>query len=264
MSSSTESTPTTLCVLGVKLHAVSMEQAVERVLALAHRPGFHLVVTLGTEMVMRAQNDPEFRELVNGADLVVADGAGLLWAARRCGLSLPERVAGIDLVCRLAETLADSKGSFFLLGAAPGVAEEAARTLCNRYPGLRIAGSQDGFFQEDGPVVQAVAASGARVLLTGLGSPRQERWMRQHQDRLGVGVGIGVGGSFDVLSGRKTRAPGWMIRLHLEWLFRLACEPSRLLRMMALPRFMGRVLGSRGQAVTLWNDPGRPGPPASP
>jgi N-acetylglucosaminyldiphosphoundecaprenol N-acetyl-beta-D-mannosaminyltransferase len=261
MSSLTESTPTALRVLGVKLHAVSMDQAVERVLALIQRPGFHLVVTLGTEMVMRAQDDPEFRELVNGADLVVADGAGLLWAARRCGLNLPERVAGIDLVCRLAETLAGSQGSLFLLGAAPGVAEEAARALCNRYPGLQIAGSQDGFFQEDGPVVQAIAASGTRLLLTGLGSPRQERWMRQHQDRLGVGVGIGVGGSFDVLSGRKTRAPGWMIRLHLEWLFRLACEPSRLLRMMALPRFMVRVLGSRGQAVTLWNEPLRPDPP---
>ncbi len=264
MSLPTESTPITLRVLGVKLHAVSMDQAVERVLTMAHQPGFHLVVTLGTEMVMRAQHDEEFRELVNGADLVVADGAGLLWAARRCGLSLPERVAGIDLVCRLAETLAGSKGSFFLLGAAPGVAEEAARTLCKRFPGLQIVGAQDGFFREDGPVVQAIAASEARVLLTGLGSPRQERWMRQHQDRLGVGVGIGVGGSFDVLSGRKTRAPGWMIRLHLEWLFRLACEPSRLLRMMALPRFMGRVLGSRGQAVTLWSDQVSPGSPASP
>jgi len=208
---------------------------------------------------MRAQHDEEFRELVNGADLVVADGAGLLWAARRCGLSLPERVAGIDLVSRLAETLAGSDGSFFLLGAAPGVAEEAAQTLRHRFPGLRIAGVQDGYFRDDESVVQAVALSGADVLLTGLGSPRQERWMRQHQDRLGLGVGIGVGGSFDVLSGRKTRAPGWMIRLHLEWLFRLLCEPSRLLRMMALPRFMGRVLGSRGHAVTPWTDQDPPG-----
>ena len=159
MSSSTESTPTTLRVLGVKLHAVSMDQAVERVLALTRRPGFHLVVTLGTEMVMRAQNDPEFRELVNGADLVVADGAGLLWAARRCGLSLPERVAGIDLVCRLAETLAGSNGSFFLLGAAPGwprgrpdPLQSLSRSADRGFPGWLLP--------EDGPVVQAVAASG--------------------------------------------------------------------------------------------------------
>lgn len=263
MSSSTDSTLETLQVLGVKLHAVSMDQAVQRVLAMAREPGFHLVVTLGTEMVMRAQHDSEFRELVNQADLVVADGAGLLWAARRCGLSLPERVAGIDLVARLGEALAASGGSFFLLGAAPGVAEEAARTLGTRFPGLRIAGVQDGFFREDEPVVQAVASSKATVLLTGLGSPRQEGWMRRHQERLGVGVGIGVGGSFDVLSGRKTRAPRWMIRLHLEWLFRLACEPSRLLRMMALPRFMGRVLGSGGRAVTRWGGSPAPGGPES-
>ena len=213
------------------------------------------MVTLGTEMVMRAQEDPEFRDLVNGADLVVADGAGLLWAARRCGHGVPERVAGIDLVGRLAERLARAGGALYLLGAAPGVAEEAGRTLRERYPGLAVAGIQDGYFRDDEPVVAAVAASGATVLLAGLGSPRQEAWMRQHQERLGVGVGIGVGGSFDVLSGRKTRAPEWMIRLHLEWFYRLACEPSRLGRMMALPRFMVKIWKSGGRAVGPWTAP---------
>jgi len=244
--------PPALQVLGVRLHPLTMDQALDRIQAMIHEPGFHLVVTLGTEMVMRAQEDAEFRDLVNGADLVVADGAGLLWAARRCGVDLPERVAGIDLVGRLAERMAGTNESLYLLGAAPGVAQQAAATLVQRHPGLGIAGVQDGFFAEDEPVVAAVAASGATALLTGLGSPRQERWMRQHQDRLGVGVGIGVGGSFDVLSGRKTRAPRWMIRLHLEWLYRLACEPSRIGRMLALPRFMLRVLRSRGRAVGPW------------
>ncbi len=247
-----DSTPPALQVLGVKLHPLSMAQALDRIDDLARQPRFHLVVTLGTEMVMRAQEEPEFRELVNGADLVVADGAGLLWAARRCGVDLPERVAGIDLVGRLGERLAGTGGSFFLLGAAPGVADQAAATLAGRYPGLGIAGVRDGYFREDEPVVAALAASGATIRLTGLGSPRQERWMRQHQDRLGVGVGIGVGGSFDVLSGRKTRAPQWMIRLHLEWLYRLACEPSRVGRMLALPRFMLQVLRSGGKAVGPW------------
>lgn len=242
----------TLEVLGVKFHPVSMEEAVDRVEAFSREERFHLVVTLGTEMVMRAQEDPEFRDLVNGADLVVADGAGLLWAARRCGHEVPERVAGIDLVGRLAERLTRTGGSLYLLGAAPGVAQEAGRTLQERYPGLVLAGIQDGFFREDEPVLQAVAASGATVLLAGLGSPRQEAWMRRHQERLGVGVGLGVGGSFDVLSGRKTRAPEWMIRLHLEWFYRLACEPSRLGRMMALPRFMVEVWKSGGRAVGPW------------
>ncbi len=241
-----------LQVLGVKLHPLTMDQALDRIQALARQPRFHLVVTLGTEMVMRAQEDAGFRDLVNGADLVVADGAGLLWAARRCGVDLPERVAGIDLVGRLGERLAEAGGTLFLLGAAPGVAQQAAEVLTQRHPGLGIAGVQDGYFPEDEPVVAAVAASGATILLTGLGSPRQERWMRQHQERLGVGVGIGVGGSFDVLSGRKTRAPRWMIRLHLEWLYRLACEPSRIGRMLALPRFMLAILKSRGRAVGPW------------
>ena len=256
MSTHPDSSPPALAVLGVKLHPVSMDQALDRLEAMARSGRFHLVVTLGTEMVMRAQEDPEFLRLVNGADLVVADGAGLLWAARRCGTSLPERVAGIDLVGRLAERLARTGGSFYLLGAAPGVAEEAARTLAQRHQGLGLAGVQDGYFREEEPVVEAVAASGASVLLVGLGSPRQERFMRQHQDRLGVGVGIGVGGSFDVLSGRKTRAPKWMIRLHLEWFYRLLCEPSRLGRMLALPRFMLAILRSKGRAVTPWTGEG--------
>lgn len=252
---SIQALPPALDILGVKLHCVTMDEAVGRVEAFTREGRFRLVVTLGTEMVMRAQEDPAFRELVNGADLVVADGAGLLWAARRCGFALPERVAGIDLVGRLAARLAQAGGSFFLLGAAPGVAADAGRALLERHPGLRLAGVRDGYFQEDEPVVQEVASSGASVLLVGLGSPRQEAWMRRHQERLGVGVGIGVGGSFDVLSGRKTRAPEWMIRLHLEWLYRLACEPSRVGRMMALPRFMATIWRSGRRAVSPWRGP---------
>lgn len=253
MATRTDTLPEALDILGVKLHPVTMAQAVERIVAFSGEPRLRLVVTLGTEMVMRAQEDREFRDLVNGADLVVADGAGLLWAAGRCGYRLPERVAGIDLVGRLADHLAAAGGSFYLLGAAPGVAQDAARTLQERHPGLRIVGVRDGFFREDEPVIADVAASGASVLLAGLGSPRQERWMRVHGDRLGVGAGIGVGGSFDVLSGRKTRAPQWMIRLHLEWLYRLLCEPSRLMRMMALPRFMLKIALAGRKAVRPWN-----------
>lgn len=255
MATRIDTLPDTLEILGVKLHPVTMAEAVERIEGFARSEGrpFRLIVTLGTEMVMRAQEDAEFRALVNGADLVVADGAGLLWAAGRCGYRMPERVAGIDLVGRLADRLAATGGSFFLLGAAPGVAADAARTLQERHPGLRIAGIRDGYFQEDEPVIAEVAASGASVLLTGLGSPRQERWMRVHQDRLGLGAGIGVGGSFDVLSGRKARAPQWMIRLHLEWLYRLLCEPSRIMRMMALPQFMLKVTLAGRKAVRPWS-----------
>ncbi|MGE0494419.1 MAG: WecB/TagA/CpsF family glycosyltransferase [Vulcanimicrobiota bacterium] len=234
--------------LGVKFHPVTRAQAVDRVREMLTQDRFHQVVTLGTEMVMRAQENGEFREVVNQADLVTADGVGLVLASKLCNLHTPERVAGIELLVQLMEHL-PREVKYFLLGAAPGVAEQAAQNLRAQYPGLAIVGVQDGYFQDDEAVLQAIEESGAHVLLVGLGSPRQEDWLYRHRHRLTARVGIGVGGSFDVISGRLSRAPRWMIALHLEWLYRLLREPRRILRMMALPRFAWRVLVSGGRAV---------------
>lgn len=241
-----ENSSSCLSVLGVRWHPVDMDRAVGRIRGFLSEPGFHMVVTLGTEMVMRAQHDGVFRDLVNGAELVVPDGIGLVWAARYCG-HRGSKVAGIELVGEVLARVPEAR--LFLLGAAPGVAEAAAEKMKQLYPHVTIAGCRDGFFQDDREVIAQVRQSGANVLLTALGCPRQELWMRQHAEELGVKVGIGVGGTFDVYAGRLNRAPQWMIRLGLEWLYRLVLQPSRWMRMLALPRFAMRVLLQGRRAV---------------
>jgi N-acetylglucosaminyldiphosphoundecaprenol N-acetyl-beta-D-mannosaminyltransferase len=231
-------------ILGVPLHCVDMETAVARIAEFIAQGGFHLVITLGTEMVMNARHDKAFRDVAAQADLLTADSIGVVWAARRQGFKDQGRVAGIEMLERLAERGSREGWRFFFLGGKPGVAEEAAARLVERYPGLLVAGVRDGYFKDDGQVVEEVRASQAHILLAAMGSPRQETWSWKHRDALGVAVAIGVGGSFDVLAGHSQRAPAWMRRCGLEWLYRLLRQPSRAGRMLALPRFALAVLFS--------------------
>ncbi len=237
-----------LQILGVKVHRLSMHEALTRLDALLDENKFHQVVTLGVEMIMHAQQDADYRELVNQADLVVPDSVGVVWASRRSGYPLAERVPGVELIPRLATLPSGRKPRVFLLGAAPGVAEGAAAALEQRF-GLQIAGTMHGYFQDDHEAIEAVKSSGADILLAALGFPRQEKWMQRHGPELGVRVGVGVGGSFDVFAGKVTRAPGWMCSLGLEWLHRLLRQPSRFTRMLALPRFMMQVVSKGAEGA---------------
>jgi N-acetylglucosaminyldiphosphoundecaprenol N-acetyl-beta-D-mannosaminyltransferase len=232
-------------VLGVPFDSVRLKEAAQRVASLVASGGAHLVVTANPELVMAAHRDPRVMEVVRQAALVVADGIGVVWASRRLGTPLPERVPGIELMDALCGLAALQGWPVFLLGGLPGVADRAALALQRRHPGLRVAGTHHGYFRDDEPVVRAVAGSGARLLFCGLGSPRQELWLAENVDRLGVRVAMGVGGSLDVLAGRSARAPAWLRRLHLEWLYRLLREPWRWRRQLDLVRFAWRVLGSR-------------------
>ncbi len=231
-------------VLGVPFDPLRMEEAVERVTGLVQAGGPHLVVTGNPELVVAASRLPELLETVRGAAVVVADGIGVVWAARRLGTPLPERVPGVELMEALCARAAQRGWSVFLLGGLPGVAAQAAEALLRRWPSLRVAGTHHGYFSDDAPVVELVARSGAHLLFCGLGSPRQELWLARHLHRLGVRVAMGVGGSLDVLAGRTPRAPAWVRRLHLEWLYRLSREPRRWRRQLALPRFAWLVLRS--------------------
>jgi N-acetylglucosaminyldiphosphoundecaprenol N-acetyl-beta-D-mannosaminyltransferase len=194
-------------------------------------------------MVMRAQRDAAFREIINDSQLSLCDTIGVLLAARLRGLPLKQRVTGVDLIEHLC---AASSGelSLFLLGGAEGIAEKAGVTLQKRYPATRIAGTQNGYFQswQTEQICSAIAASKANILLCGLGFPRQEVWLRRHLRQTGCSAGIGVGGSFDVISGNLQRAPAGWQRLGLEWLYRLLKEPYRWRRQLALPQFMLLVL----------------------
>jgi len=231
---------TSTTILGCRVDGYDPAGAVERIVELARGDEPASVVTLGTEMVVHARTDERFRAAVNASALSLCDTIGVLYAARAAGLPLRERVAGIDLVEPLCRRLARERLSIYLLGGRGDTAERAASVLATRCPGLIVAGVRDGYFgpEENGAVAAAVAATGARVLLLGLGFPRQELWSAEHLAATGARVGIGVGGSFDVLSGNVRRAPAAFRRLHGEWLYRLLSEPRRLRRQLALPAFV--------------------------
>jgi len=216
-----------------------VREATLEILRLARSPQNSQVVTLGTEMVVRAQRDGWFRDIINASQLSLCDTVGVLVAARLHGLRVTQRVTGVDLI---ENVCARSTGeiSVFLLGGADGIAQKASVTLQQRYPGARIAGTRNGFFRdsETPQICAGIAASKATILFAGLGFPRQELWLHQHLRQTGCSVGIGVGGSFDVISGNLKRAPVIWRRLGLEWLYRLVTEPWRWRRQLALPHFV--------------------------
>jgi len=243
----------TVSVLGFPMHRVDAEDAATWLLAEARREPpdaagasapCRIAVSFNPELVMRALDDPAAAEAVLDADLRFPDGVGAVWAAGRQGVGGLSRVPGIELAERLLAGAARETLPVYLLGAAEGVAEEAGRRLVERLPGLVVAGSGHGYFgpADEDAVVTAVRASGARVLLVALGAPRQEVFLHRHRHELGTGVALGVGGSFDVWAGRVSRAPEWTQRLGVEWLYRLAADPRRVRRQLALPRFAARVV----------------------
>ena len=234
-------------VLGVRVDAVDTEQTLQRIEELLRAGGHHLVATVNPEFVMRARRDPAFNQVLETAGLCLPDGWGVTWAARRQGRPLPERVTGVDLIPELAGRAAARGWRLFFLGAGPGVAEAAAEQLRARFPSLVVAGCHSG---EAGPVgdeesLARIAEARPDIVLVAYGAPLQELWIARNLERLQAGVGIGVGGAFDYLSGRVRRAPAWMRRLGLEWLFRLLRQPWRARRMAVLPIFALEVLRSR-------------------
>ena len=232
-------------VLGGGFDNMTVDQAVAEGVRLAGAPGAHYVVTPNPEIVEICREDQEAGRAVNGADLVLADGIGVIYGARMPGTPLKGRVTGIGFAQGLMARMAGNGKSLFLLGAKPGVAEKAADNLARQYPGLRIAGTHDGYFQEDGPVIEAIRDSGADVAFVCLGAPKQEKWMMAHGEATGAHLLVGLGGCLDVFSGEVQRAPEIFQKLGLEWLHRLMKNPSRFGRMMKLPLFLVHVAGEK-------------------
>ena len=238
-------TPKTIPILGIPVHAVTMDETLALIEGYMDAPRVHQIATVNPEFVMTAQSDAAFRHTLLTADLCLPDGIGLLYAARRLGQTLPERVPGSELVYRLTERAAEKGWSLFLLGAGPGVAEEAAQLLRQRYPSLRIAGTYAGTpaVEENDDIVRRINDSGATLLFVAYGAPKQDKWVECNRTNLTtVRVAMGVGGSLDFITGRAVRAPQWAQDAGLEWLYRLYKEPWRWRRMLALPRFAWRVM----------------------
>lgn len=233
-------------VLGVRVDDVTEAEAATAVRRLIQTPGAHQVVTPNAEFVMRARRDPAFRAVLAAAPLSVPDGASLLLAGRLLGTPLREQVTGTDLAVRLAELASTEGYRLFLLGAAEGVAAEAARRLQARYPGLQIAGTYAGSPDpaDEAAILHLIRASApVHILLVAYGAPAQDLWIARNLPKLSAAgdpgiVAMGVGGALDFISGRMPRAPRWVRRAGFDWLYRLAHQPWRWRRQLALPQFV--------------------------
>lgn len=234
-------------VLGIGFDNVTLEEAVAAGMELLRGEGAAYVVTPNPEIVEVCRQDPAAMAAVSGAALVLPDGIGVVKGAAILGTPLKSRVPGIEFAAGLIERMAESGYSLFLLGAKPGVAEAAAQKLSEKYPGLRVAGTHDGYFKEDAPVVEEIAASGADCVFVCLGAPKQELWMKKNGQATGAKLLCGLGGSLDVFAGVVERAPKFWCDHGLEWFYRLCKEPKRIGRMMKLPLFLLHVYQEKGK-----------------
>ncbi len=236
-----------VAVLNVMVDVVTMQEAVHAVEEFIALKKTHMVFTPNAEMIMMANRDPQLAKVLNHADLVVPDGAGVVWAARYNGHNMPERVAGYDLVQNLLKKAATKKYRIYMLGGAPGIVEKAKSAAERRYSGVEIVGTHNGFFSKDDEleIINHIKACKPDILLVALGVPRQEKWIAEFAEQIEVPVAIGVGGTFDVMSGTVRRAPLWMQNAKLEWMYRLLSDPKRAGRMLALPRFVMQVRANK-------------------
>lgn len=228
-------------VLGVGFDNVTMTEAVERGMSLLRSEGAHYAVTPNPEIVEICREDEAARAVVNGASLVLPDGIGVIKGAAMLGTPLKEKTPGIEFAAHIVERMAGEGLSLYLLGAKPGVAEKAAENLKKQHPGLVIAGTHDGYFREDDPVVEDIRQSGADCVFVCLGAPKQEFWMAKNGPATGAHLLCGLGGSLDVFAGTVERAPKFWCDHGLEWFYRLCKEPKRIGRMMKLPLFLVHV-----------------------
>ncbi len=225
---------------GIPLDVLSAEEAGKRMEHLLSEDGCSVVVTPNCEMLYAAEKNAELRSALTRADLAVPDGIGVVKAAKMSGTPLKERLAGIDVCFGALRTCAEKGLGVYFLGGKPGVAEKAAENLRKLIPGLVIAGAADGYFSEaeEADIIQKINDSGAAFLVAGLGSPKQELFMVRNAADLKTKACMGVGGSLDVWSGEAKRAPERMTRSGLEWLYRLAKQPSRIRRMVKIPAYL--------------------------
>ncbi len=229
-------------IIGVRVDRVNFEEALNIAANYLRGDYPHLIVTADATTTVIAQHDRQLFEIVNSASLVTPDSAGIIWAAKRLGRPIAEKVSGVDLAWKLCEICAEEGHPVYLLGAAPGIADRAAKNLCKAYPRLEIAGVQHGFFENDDEVIQKIASSGAKLLLVAMGIPKQEKWIAQNMENLNIRLAMGVGGSFDVFAGEVKRAPKWMRDRGLEWMHRLISNPKKIFKVAKLPQFVWLVL----------------------
>lgn len=236
-------------IMGVPFNNLSMTEALGITLIALEERRQTVIYTPNPEMVMAAQKDKEFMDVLNSAELLIPDGIGIVKASKFYPNPIKERVAGCDLIEEIFSKIKTSVNNVYFLGGAEGVAEKAKQRMQRRYRGLSVVGTHHGYFEDNSPeereIIDEINRSNPEVLLVGLGFPRQEKWIARHRDELNSIIIMGVGGSFDVLSGNTKRAPEFYRKHGLEWFYRLITQPSRFKRMLVLPIFMIRAIGER-------------------
>ena len=234
-------------IMGIAFDNVTMQEALDKATAILQGDRTCYAVTPNAEIAYEAMKDESLRGLINGADLVLPDGAGVVLASKLLKTPLKQKVAGVDFADRLLGVLAETGKTLYLLGGKPGIAELAAQKMVERHPGLVICGTADGYFKDEGPVIGKINAAKPDVLFVCVGAPKQEIFMHAHRDELDVRLMAGLGGSLDAFAGTVKRAPKWMIRCNLEWLYRLIKEPKRFGRMLRLPKYLWAALTVRSK-----------------
>ncbi len=247
----------TVTILGVKVHRVNFQQTLAQIARWLEESSegegtgepnpsrSYQICTVNPEFIMAAQRDPIFADVLRNADLCVPDGVGVLWAARRQGVYLTERVTGSDGIYQICQCAAANGWRVYLLGAAGGVAQEAARRLVALYPTLRVVGTDSGSPHAHSwpAIAQHLQMVQPDILFVAYGHPQQDLWIARHRHELPAKVAMGVGGAFDFVAGITPRAPRWMQQWGIEWLYRLIQQPWRWRRMASLPLFMVAILG---------------------
>ena len=229
-------------VLGIEFDNLTPDEALLNAERCIKTRSASYVVTPNPEIVWSCRTNAELRAAVSGAEMVLADGIGIIYGAKILKTPLKGRVTGIGFAGALFGWLNETGGSVYLFGAAPGIAEKAGEKIAKRFPGLKIVGVHDGYFTDETPIIADINAKRPDFLMVCLGFPKQELWAQKNREKLDVGLMACLGGSLDVLAGEVARAPVWMQKCGLEWLYRLIRQPSRLGRMMSLPKFLFAVI----------------------
>ena len=232
-------------ILGVRIDKVGMQEAVKKVSELLKKDSPSAVFTPNSEIIYMARNDKEFKNILNSGSLNTADGIGVVYASKILKEPVSERVPGFDLAVNLLPLMNENKLKLFLFGGKEGIAKKASENILSKYPDINICGMENGYFDNSEDIIKKINEQNPDFVFVCLGAPKQEKWIYENINKLKCKILMGIGGSLDVFAGEAKRAPQFFISLNIEWLYRLIKNPSRIGRMMALPKFAFAVIKER-------------------
>lgn len=234
-------------ILGVPFANISPSEAVDKVISYLNSNGKSMIFTPNPEMVMEARKNREFMAVLNSSTMNVPDGIGIIYGSRFTSNPIKERVAGYDLMLGVFDRMKDMGKTAYFFGGAPGIADRAKFAIEERFPGLKVVGTANGYFDKnrEKEIIAEINELKPDLLLVGIGFPKQEKWIYDNIKDLNIKAAVGVGGSFDGWCGNVPRAPKFFIDHNIEWFYRLIKQPSRIGRMMQLPLFMLVVIRNK-------------------